>query len=198
MSKQALELALEALEKLARLGNEPHYGNSKGNDIAIAALAALKEAVNRPKGSEMSEAEAYGQWFHEQYGRYPDVMADTDFLAWKAACAWQREQQEEPIGWINPALREFYPGKDCPAFQPDDWVCVYTSAPAGHRPADLTIPESKTAKERFAESFGETEEEPIERLRFFCSLAMNSQDWLDVEPFFDDVIASPPEYTGEE
>lgn len=28
-----------ALDKLARLGNEPHYGNSVGNDIARAALA---------------------------------------------------------------------------------------------------------------------------------------------------------------
>lgn len=28
----------EALEKLARLGNEPLLGNSIGNDIAIAAL----------------------------------------------------------------------------------------------------------------------------------------------------------------
>src|SRR5262245_22855187 len=26
--------------------------------------------------------------------------------------------------------------------------------------------------------------EPIERLRFFCSLAMKPQDWLDVEPLF--------------
>ena len=25
---------------------------------------------------------------------------------------------------------------------------------------------------------------PLERLRFFCSLAMSGQDWLDVEPFF--------------
>ena len=25
---------------------------------------------------------------------------------------------------------------------------------------------------------------PLERLRFFCSLAMKPQDWLDVEPFF--------------
>jgi len=28
----------EALEKLARLGNEPHYGNSVGNEIALDAL----------------------------------------------------------------------------------------------------------------------------------------------------------------
>jgi hypothetical protein len=38
------------------------------------------------------------------------------------------------------------------------------------------------------------EEEPsidmgsaLERLRFFCSLSMSGQDWLDVEPFFDAV-----------
>jgi hypothetical protein len=30
---------------------------------------------------------------------------------------------------------------------------------------------------------------PIESLRFYCSLAMKGQDWLDVEPFFDAVIA---------
>lgn len=29
--------------------------------------------------------------------------------------------------------------------------------------------------------------DPIERLRFFCSLAMSGQDWLDVEPLFEAV-----------
>ena len=29
----------EALDKLARLGNEPHLGNSDGNMIALAALS---------------------------------------------------------------------------------------------------------------------------------------------------------------
>lgn len=29
---------LEALEKLAKLGNEPYYGNSIGNEIALDAL----------------------------------------------------------------------------------------------------------------------------------------------------------------
>lgn len=29
--------------------------------------------------------------------------------------------------------------------------------------------------------------EPIERLRFFCSLTMKGQVWLDIEPFFNDV-----------
>ena len=34
---------VEALEKLARLGNEPRLGNSDGNIIARQALAAAKE-----------------------------------------------------------------------------------------------------------------------------------------------------------
>jgi hypothetical protein len=37
-----LEIALEALEKLARLGNGDHYGNSEGNMIARSTLAVLK------------------------------------------------------------------------------------------------------------------------------------------------------------
>ncbi len=32
---------VSALEKLARLGNEPHYGNSIGNQIARDALAKV-------------------------------------------------------------------------------------------------------------------------------------------------------------
>lgn len=33
----------EALRKLARLGNEPHYGNSIGNQIARDALQGLED-----------------------------------------------------------------------------------------------------------------------------------------------------------
>lgn len=46
-----------------------------------------------------------------------------------------------------------------------------------------------TALERFALYHGNDEIDPLERLRFFCSLAMNSRDWMDVEPFFDDLQA---------
>ena len=49
---------------------------------------------------------------------------------------------------------------------------------------------SVTAKARFNRVGGHDETDPIERLRFFCSIAMSrQQDWLDVEPFFNDVIA---------
>ena len=52
------------------------------------------------------------------------------------------------------------------------------------------VPEVPPAMERFNASIGD-ESDPIERLRFFCSIAMNGQDWIDVEPLFDALIASP-------
>jgi hypothetical protein len=36
---------------------------------------------------------------------------------------------------------------------------------------------------------------PLERLRFFCSIAMRPQDWLDVAPFFD-AVAEPEKKTA--
>ena len=45
----------------------------------------------------------------------------------------------------------------------------------------------ETALEQFRKCNGCEEESPLERLRFFCSLAMNDQDWLDSECFFDDI-----------
>jgi hypothetical protein len=45
-----------------------------------------------------------------------------------------------------------------------------------------------TTKRRFDELVG-TLSDPVERLRFFCSLAMSGQDWLDVEPLFDAIAA---------
>lgn len=43
------------------------------------------------------------------------------------------------------------------------------------------------AKEQYDACGGDEETDPLERLRAFCSFAMRGQDWLDVEPFFDDV-----------
>lgn len=45
--------------------------------------------------------------------------------------------------------------------------------------------QSKSALAEFTDCAGSDETDPIERLRFFCSLAMKGQDWLDVEPFFE-------------
>jgi hypothetical protein len=46
---------------------------------------------------------------------------------------------------------------------------------------------------RFNECGGMDEPNPLERLRFFCSLAMKPQDWLDVEPLFDAVASAAPQ-----
>jgi hypothetical protein len=58
MSKdQALKMAIEALNKLARLGNGDSYGNSDGNCIAIKTLKAIEEALEQPA---QEPVEVYG------------------------------------------------------------------------------------------------------------------------------------------
>ena len=42
--KDIVDELVEALERLARLGNGNNYGNSIGNEIARAALAKLEES----------------------------------------------------------------------------------------------------------------------------------------------------------
>lgn len=49
--------------------------------------------------------------------------------------------------------------------------------------------ENGDALQRYKECGGDEESDPVERLRFYCSLAMSGQDWLDVEPFFDALVA---------
>lgn len=50
----------------------------------------------------------------------------------------------------------------------------------------------ETAKQRYDKlEVDKDETSSVERLRAFCSLAMNGQDWLDVEPFFDALTAPP-------
>jgi hypothetical protein len=45
-----------------------------------------------------------------------------------------------------------------------------------------------TAQQKYDEFMaGDSEKSALERLRFFCSLSMNGQDWLDVEKYFNDV-----------
>jgi len=53
-------------------------------------------------------------------------------------------------------------------------------------PAPAPAQEPETALQKFTRfKVAETEGNPVEMLRAFCAFAMNSQDWFDVEPFFD-------------
>ena len=45
----------------------------------------------------------------------------------------------------------------------------------------------ETTLARFNEGMRGVEISPLERLRFFCSLALSAQEWLDAEPLFDAV-----------
>lgn len=49
-----------------------------------------------------------------------------------------------------------------------------------------------SALQRYNQHADLADEPPLERLRAFCSYAMKGQDWLDVEPFFDDVAGAVP------
>jgi hypothetical protein len=56
----------------------------------------------------------------------------------------------------------------------------------------VTSPEQTAKQEYDTYMQGLVEPSAIERLRFFCSLSMSGQDWLDVEPFFNDLIQEKP------
>lgn len=67
--------------------------------------------------------------------------------------------------------------KPVPAKKP----CEQEQAPKQERTEEVS------ALRRFMASGGYEEDDPLERLRFFCSFAMSGDDWLDVEEFFDGV-----------
>ncbi|MFA7291844.1 MAG: hypothetical protein WC023_06305 [Rhodocyclaceae bacterium] len=56
---------------------------------------------------------------------------------------------------------------------------------------EVAAPLPETALQRYTRLIEGDHDTPLENLRFFCSLAMNGQDWLDVEPFFDALAAAP-------
>jgi hypothetical protein len=54
------------------------------------------------------------------------------------------------------------------------------------------VAQAETSKQKFDRLWEfEPGYDPVEALRFFCSLAMSGQDWLDVEPLFDALTAAP-------
>jgi hypothetical protein len=59
--RKAAEMALEALEELAKLGNGQHHGNSDGNVIAQKAIPVLRQALAQP------EQEPNNWWDDKEY-----------------------------------------------------------------------------------------------------------------------------------
>lgn len=63
-------------------------------------------------------------------------------------------------------------------------------APAAQASATIQAAPEGTAMQRYKECSGDDEPSALERLRFFCSLALNGRDWLDSEKFFADLAAT--------
>ncbi len=69
------------------------------------------------------------------------------------------------------------------------WARIIEGAILPERPAEPALPRFNVLWEF------EDGHDPLERLRFFCSLAMSARDRLDAEPFFD--ALARPEAAGE-
>jgi hypothetical protein len=94
---EALRMALEALEKLARLGNGDTYGNSIGNVIAQAAITAIKEALAQSSDSVEKPVDfelAYGGIYKDQRAALAEALALTS-----TTCEVQPEQ--DVAYWIR-------------------------------------------------------------------------------------------------
>ena len=72
-----------------------------------------------------------------------------------------------------------------------DWLDMFSEYGCGTKLFTFPpIHDIEPALSRYKRNMeGENEPDPVERLRFFLSLALHGQDWIDVEPFMKDVEA---------
>lgn len=95
-------------------------------------------------------------------------------------------KQAEPVAYQDTA-------KPTEIVAAEDWENIDSAWHWMYRPlyAAPQQAEPMSSLQRYNEIMAEDPEiytgNALERLRFFCSLAMPEQDWLDVETFFDDV-----------
>jgi hypothetical protein len=95
--------------------------------------------------------------------------------------------KQEPVAWRTLCVSNI--GED------SEWI--YNEIGQGE--PLYTAPRELNAKEMYDKACIDGEDkDPIERLRFYCSLAMTGQDWLDAEPFFDAIKSAPRELSDEE
>jgi hypothetical protein len=108
-------------------------------------------------------------------------MAETDLITLSRATVQQVLDALEDLAESAEPDCDEENCRDCKSWRPA-WAAIAALKAA------LEQPEQHPARQRFDDTGGREEPDPVERLRFFCSLAMNKQDWLDVEAFFDDVL----------
>jgi hypothetical protein len=131
------------------------------------------------------------------------TIADTDKASadhWRAECEKMR-QGGEAVAWAEGYRAGV---EDERTSEANIGIAGFGAKvePARQNPYHTSPPlqaDGQTAKQCYDHLMeGELETGPLERLRFFCSLAMNGQDWLDVEPFFAvlqaDACKVPPSF----
>ena len=104
------------------------------------------------------------------------------------------QEKQEPVAWMH--WYKYYDGTDvvkvaighAPTFNDRS---PFRSEPLYAAPVVQDNPESAMSRYlRYME--GVKEPDPVERLRFFCSIAMNGRDWIDSEQFFADLAPVVP------
>ena len=142
---------------------------------ARLALKRLETAQENADGSDLIESRDIAEI--EIAG---DLWPET--VALRAALA---QQQDEPFAYCYVHTET---SADAFTFDPDPTDAVpLTVFPLYAALAQQAEPVS--ALTRYNEIAKDSETytgHALERLRIFCSLAMTEEDWLDVEPFFDD------------
>jgi hypothetical protein len=86
-TQEALKMAIEALDKLARLGNGDSYGNSDGNCIAIKTLKAIEEALEQPA------QKPYG-WY-DNHDIHTEKQSDESIALYTHPHQWQGLTDDE-------------------------------------------------------------------------------------------------------
>jgi hypothetical protein len=108
-------------------------------------------------------------------------------------------QKPEPVAYFDLQKQVFFWAKptmiDVPMTVALNPLPLYAAPPTA-APEPVRYPEKRPALEVYNEIAATDDPgSPLERLRFFCSLAMRPQDWLDVEPFFDS-LREPVRHPG--
>ncbi|MBY4947046.1 hypothetical protein K6V92_10490 [Cupriavidus respiraculi] len=157
---------------------------------ARKAYDAGRAAPADKQGVGLSEADMdriYNDWRDQgDEASYADLME-----AVQSAILARVAPSGEPVGHVY-SMEALVPGASRQYH-----AQLYVNLPVGTKLYAAPQPSEKqaeTAKQRYDESgCAQEETSPLDRLRFFCSLAMTCQDWLDAEPFFDALPEQPAE-----
>ena len=145
-------------------------------DLIAAAKAALRDLERTHINHEMSD------YLNDDISSVENDLRVTIKEADKV----------EPVAWRYKDSRGHYRYVgNFPKF--NEKYQLLKPVPLYLHPASTTL-SKETAQQQFDDCGGSEIADPIERLRFFCCLAMDGQDWLDVEPYFNALLTTTTEW----